>query len=503
MHWLKLYRIEETEKKVTGSFFSSQLSWSQKGGGRSQSRGPSNKLIIVVVSIKGKFFADVEYEFFVCYDYDMVNLANDDSSRFLTVVYVPLLQHKKSYYSCLQHQSKRARNSASKYLHRRHNSLNGLGQSGMNRTLVESDRCLHSHAGLPAFYFRASVIFPKNERSKLDGRWDQFSFLGLAASLDLEVEQMDVKTAFLHGDLDKEIYMEQPEGFQVKGKKGYGVTSKQKFVRVEAAPRQWYKKFESVIGKQGYRKTSSDHCVFFQKFGDDDFIILLLYVDDMLIVGKTLKNSQLSEILSKSVFPKRLGASKTIIRHSDLFLDTSAKKICPLPKNIEKIDRSFHMASRLVAYVCYGVYKSDILHQLVLSVVPVLSWGAVFHGNLDCKSCGIVHNKRLSRWQQQSVQRTMWLKRDFFAKNLVSCIQRYAFFVTDQNGILNLKKYHTDDNASDMLTKAVAREKLKNMWKSCKCVIFPPITEDCPVGSSRFLDCSFPDIEGRILTVGL
>ncbi|GJV29468.1 retrovirus-related pol polyprotein from transposon TNT 1-94, partial [Tanacetum coccineum] len=38
--------------------------------------------------------------------------------------------------------------------------------------------------------------------------------LGLAASLDLEVEQMDVKTAFLHGNLDKEIYMEQPEGFQ-------------------------------------------------------------------------------------------------------------------------------------------------------------------------------------------------------------------------------------------------------------------------------------------------
>nr|GFC77178.1 retrovirus-related Pol polyprotein from transposon TNT 1-94 [Tanacetum cinerariifolium] len=42
--------------------------------------------------------------------------------------------------------------------------------------------------------------------------------LGLTASLDLEVEQMDVKKTFLHGDLDKEIYMEQPEGFQVKGK---------------------------------------------------------------------------------------------------------------------------------------------------------------------------------------------------------------------------------------------------------------------------------------------
>ena len=43
--------------------------------------------------------------------------------------------------------------------------------------------------------------------------------LGLAASLDLEIDEMDVKTAFLHGDLDKEIYMEQPERFIVKGKR--------------------------------------------------------------------------------------------------------------------------------------------------------------------------------------------------------------------------------------------------------------------------------------------
>ena len=42
--------------------------------------------------------------------------------------------------------------------------------------------------------------------------------LGLAASLDLEVEQMDVKTTFLHSDLEEEIYMEQPEGFEEKGK---------------------------------------------------------------------------------------------------------------------------------------------------------------------------------------------------------------------------------------------------------------------------------------------
>ena len=45
--------------------------------------------------------------------------------------------------------------------------------------------------------------------------------LGLAASLNLEIEQMDVKTAFLHGDLEEEIYMEQPEGFKVYGKENF------------------------------------------------------------------------------------------------------------------------------------------------------------------------------------------------------------------------------------------------------------------------------------------
>ena len=45
------------------------------------------------------------------------------------------------------------------------------------------------------------------------------TILSIAASLDLEVEQLDGKTAFLHGDLEEEIYMEQPEGFEVYGMK--------------------------------------------------------------------------------------------------------------------------------------------------------------------------------------------------------------------------------------------------------------------------------------------
>ncbi|GKV41223.1 hypothetical protein SLEP1_g48789 [Rubroshorea leprosula] len=65
--------------------------------------------------------------------------------------------------------------------------------------------------------------------------------LGLAACLDLEVEQMDVKTAFLHGDLDEEIYMEQPEGFKVKGKEDFVRKLKKSLYGLKQAPRQWSK----------------------------------------------------------------------------------------------------------------------------------------------------------------------------------------------------------------------------------------------------------------------
>ena len=86
--------------------------------------------------------------------------------------------------------------------------------------------------------------------------------LALAASLDLEVEHMDVKTAFLHGDLEEEIYMEQPGGFVVNGKENHVCKLRKSLYGLKQAPRQWYLKFEPVIENLGYEKTSSDHCVF-------------------------------------------------------------------------------------------------------------------------------------------------------------------------------------------------------------------------------------------------
>ena len=102
--------------------------------------------------------------------------------------------------------------------------------------------------------------------------------LSLADSLDLEIEQLDVKTAFLHGDLEEEIYMEQPEGFEEPGKEHLVCRLNKSLYGLKQAPRQWYKKFESFMTQHKFSRTSTDHCVFTKRYGNDDFIILLLYV---------------------------------------------------------------------------------------------------------------------------------------------------------------------------------------------------------------------------------
>ncbi|RVW26208.1 Retrovirus-related Pol polyprotein from transposon TNT 1-94 [Vitis vinifera] len=140
--------------------------------------------------------------------------------------------------------------------------------------------------------------------------------LGLTTSLDLEIEQMDVKTVFLHGDLDKEIYMEQAEGFIIKGKEDYVCKLKKSLYGLKQALRQWYKKFESVMGKQGYKKTTSDHYVFVQKFSDDDFVILLFYVDDILIVGRNV--SRIDKLKKQFNMSKAKVVSSPLANHFKL-----------------------------------------------------------------------------------------------------------------------------------------------------------------------------------------
>jgi hypothetical protein len=78
------------------------------------------------------------------------------------------------------------------------------------------------------------------------------TFLSLVAMHDYELEQLDVKTAFLHGDLEEDIYMDQPEGFIVPGKENYVCKLKKSLYGMKQSPRQWYKRFDSFMLSNGF-----------------------------------------------------------------------------------------------------------------------------------------------------------------------------------------------------------------------------------------------------------
>ena len=82
--------------------------------------------------------------------------------------------------------------------------------------------------------------------------------LAIVAHQDLEREQLDVKIAFQHGELEEEIYMSQPEGFQVPGKEYYVCKLKRSLYGLKQSPRQWYKRFDSYMENLGYQRCEYD-----------------------------------------------------------------------------------------------------------------------------------------------------------------------------------------------------------------------------------------------------
>jgi hypothetical protein len=137
--------------------------------------------------------------------------------------------------------------------------------------------------------------------------------LSIVASFDIEVEQMDVKTAFLHGDLEEEICMKQPEGFVVKGKKELVCKLKKSLYGLKQSPRMWYQKFDTYILGLGFVRTKVDHCVYSKQIGNP-FIYLVSYVDDMLLVGNNMDViKEVKSQLSSKFDMKDLGAPNFIL----------------------------------------------------------------------------------------------------------------------------------------------------------------------------------------------
>ncbi|KAL0377948.1 UNVERIFIED_CONTAM: Retrovirus-related Pol polyprotein from transposon RE1 [Sesamum radiatum] len=153
-------------------------------------------------------------------------------------------------------------------------------------------------------------------------------FLAISSSFDWPLHQLDVNNAFLHGYLEEEIYMQPPEGYFIQP--GHVCKLLKSLYGLKQASRQWNLEFTSKLLSFGFSQSAHDHCLFVKGTGDD-FVALLIYVDDVLLTSPSsvLIDSQVST-----------GTSLTQAKYvqdilQDTGLQTAKAATTPLPQGIK------------------------------------------------------------------------------------------------------------------------------------------------------------------------
>nr|GEX53961.1 zinc finger, CCHC-type [Tanacetum cinerariifolium] len=138
--------------------------------------------------------------------------------------------------------------------------------------------------------------------------------IAMASIHSLIIHQMDVKIAFLNGELDEEVYMNQPQGFIMPGNKNKVCKLIKSLYRLKHAPKQWHQKFDEVVLSNGNLLNQADKCVYSKFDESGKGVIIFLYVDDMLIFGTDQVQVDLTkEFLSSRFFMKDMGEDDVIL----------------------------------------------------------------------------------------------------------------------------------------------------------------------------------------------
>uniref|UniRef100_A0A2N9HJ90 Integrase catalytic domain-containing protein n=1 Tax=Fagus sylvatica TaxID=28930 RepID=A0A2N9HJ90_FAGSY len=134
------------------------------------------------------------------------------------------------------------------------------------------------------------------------------TLIAVSASRHWPLFQMDVKNAFLNGELTEEVYMQLPPGFsQPPGFSHKVCRLRRALYGLKQAPRAWFAKFSSTISQHGFSASSYDSALFFRR-SDHGITLLLLYVDDMIITGDDVQGIQdLKHFLGQHFEMKDLG----------------------------------------------------------------------------------------------------------------------------------------------------------------------------------------------------
>ena len=112
------------------------------------------------------------------------------------------------------------------------------------------------------------------------------SVLSLAVVMKWKIHRMDVKTAFLNGVVEVEVYVEQPLSFKTHDRESHMCRLKKALYSLKQEPKTWYNRIDSFLSSLGFTKSKADSNLYY-KVEDGNPVMLLLYVDDLFFNSKS------------------------------------------------------------------------------------------------------------------------------------------------------------------------------------------------------------------------
>ncbi|KAL2250171.1 UNVERIFIED_CONTAM: Retrovirus-related Pol polyprotein from transposon TNT 1-94 [Sesamum indicum] len=176
--------------------------------------------------------------------------------------------------------------------------------------------------------------------------------IALASVYNLPIHQMDVKTTFLYGELEEEIYMDQPEGFVAHGNEYKICKLLKSLYGLKQASKQWHERFDKTILAFGFTVNENDKCIYYKVKGDK-MIILCLYVDDILLIGSCLDIITETKSFLKNKFEMKDMGEANVILGIKLTRSTDGIAISQ-SHYTEKIIEKFGYQNSRIAKTPYG-----------------------------------------------------------------------------------------------------------------------------------------------------
>jgi hypothetical protein len=115
------------------------------------------------------------------------------------------------------------------------------------------------------------------------------TIIAVAAQKGWNLYQLDVKSAFLNGELKEEVYVQQPQGFETPGQEEKVYKLKKALYGLKQAPRAWYSEIDGYFVQQGFIKSQSEPTLYVKRQGKNDILLVALYVDDLVYTSNNEK----------------------------------------------------------------------------------------------------------------------------------------------------------------------------------------------------------------------